>query len=68
MEIQMKRSNYLHEGIRQAGMLVFSFAAACKREKLAKRVSHRFRITCKRVAEDIKNLLVYQCLLIHLNL
>ena len=31
----------LQEGIRQAGMLAFPFAAAHEREKLAKRVSHR---------------------------
>ena len=33
----------LREGIRQAGMLAFPFAAAREREKLAKRVSHRLR-------------------------
>ena len=30
------------EGISQAGMLAFQFGAAREREKLAKRVSHRF--------------------------
>ncbi len=31
------------EGISQAGMLAFQFGAAREREKLAKRVSHRFK-------------------------
>ena len=31
------------EGISQAGMLAFQFGAAREREKLAKRVSHRYR-------------------------
>ena len=34
---------YLREGTRQAGMLAFPFAAAREREKLAERVSHRWK-------------------------
>lgn len=33
---------FLCEGIRQAGMLAFPFAAAREREKLEEHVSHRF--------------------------
>ncbi len=41
---RIRRAFFCAEGISQAGMLAFRFGAAREREKLAERVSHRYKV------------------------